>query len=530
MIKISLSVLICGIILVVCIIANKFASKSGVPVLLLFILLGMLAGSEGLLKINFDDYRLAGDLSSFALIFIMFYGGFGTNWRIARPVTLPSLLLSTLGVLLTAGLTGLFCHIVLGFSLLEGLLIGAIVGSTDAASVFSILRNQRLNLKHGLASLLEIESGSNDPTAYMLTVVILSLMKSGGLSFWQIMLAQIGFGLLFGFVMAKISVWILKRVRFENGGLESIFVVAIALVSYGLPAVLGGNGYLSAYITGIVLGNSKIHHKTQLVHFFDGVTWMMQMMLFFVIGLLSFPSQIPQILLPALGIVLCLTFVSRPIAVGLLLTPFKFPIKHQLLVAWAGLRGAASIVFAIMAVVDQAYIGSDIFHIVFCVALFSVGLCGTLLPWLSRKLDLVDDSEPVFKTFTDYDHLSQMPLLEIEMTENHPWAGRRLHELQLPSDLLVIMIKRKKQSVLPKGNTKILPKDVLVLCGATYHTDTESLLSEEELYEGHPWLGEEMEQILSEGKILLIKRDDASIIPNKATLLQKGDIILYRQD
>ncbi len=526
----NLSVLLCGIILMVCIVANKLASKSGVPVLLLFILLGMLSGSDGLLKIQFDNYQIAGDLSSFALIFIMFYGGFGTNWRIARPVVKSALLLSTLGVVITAGLTGLFCHLVLRVSLLEGLLIGSIVGSTDAASVFSILRNQKLNLKHGLASLLEIESGSNDPTAYMLTVVILSLMKADGLAFWQILLAQIGLGLLFGFIMAKISVWILKRIRFENGGLESIFVVAIALVSYGLPAILGGNGYLSVYITGIVLGNSKIHHKTQLVHFFDGVTWMMQMMLFFVIGLLSFPSQIPGILLPAVGIVLFLTFVSRPIAVGMLLTPFKIPLKQQLLVAWSGLRGAASIVFAIMAVMNQAYTDSDIFHIVFCVALFSVGLCGSLLPWLSRRLDLVDDSEPVFKTFTDYDHLSQMPLLDIEMTEGHPWAGKRLHELQLPSDLLVIMIKRKKHSVLPKGNTKILPGDVLVLCGATYHADTESLLNEEELYEGHPWLGDEMKNILAEGRILLIKRADASIIPNISTKLQAGDVVLFRQD
>lgn len=514
-----------------CILANKLSSRLGVPVLLLFILLGIVFGSDGLFKIQFDNYEITESLSSVALIFIMFYGGFGTCWRVAKPVALPAVLLSTFGVVITAALTGLFCHFVLKMTILEGLLIGAIIGSTDAASVFSVLRTQNLNLKHGLASLLEIESGSNDPTAYMLTIVILSLMRSGeNVAFGKILASQIGFGLLFGFLTAFAAVFVLKRVHFENGGLESILVVAIAFISYALPATISGNGYLAVYITGIVLGNSKIHHKTQLVHFFDGITWIMQIMLFFVIGLLAYPSQIPSILLPAVLIALFLTFVSRPIAVFALLTPFRFPFKQQLLVAWSGLRGAASIVFAIMAVVDTAYTGgSDIFHIVFCVALLSVGFCGTLLPFIAKKLDLVDDSDPVFKTFTDYDHLSQMPLLDITVTEGHPWAGKTVSEMQLPADLLIIMIKRRQRAILPRGKTKIIPGDVLIVSGTVYQEEAENVLNEELIYEGHDWQNKRIKDVEGDKNILLLRRNHTTMIPTRDTVLLKNDTVVFSE-
>lgn len=520
-------ILLCGVIIIACILANKLSSKIGMPVLLLFILLGILSGSDGILKISFDNYEMTGQLSSVALIFIMFYGGFGTNWKIAKPVAAPSILLSSVGVVMTAALTGLFCYYVLNIPLLEGLLIGSVISSTDAASVFSILRYKKLNLKYGLASLLEIESGSNDPTAYMLTIIMLTIMKAQGFSLLQILLSQLLLSLLFGLLVALGSVYIMKRAKFENGGLESIFVVAIALVAYGLPAVLGGNGYLSVYITGIVLGNSKIHHKPQLVHFFDGVTWMMQIMLFFTIGLLSYPSQIPSILLPAVLIALFLTFIARPIAVFSILSPFKFPIRQQLLVAWSGLRGAASIVFAIMAVIDPAYTSTDIFHIVFCVALLSVGFSGTLLPYVARILNLVDDSEQVFKTFTDYDHLSQMPLLDIEIVDNHPWIDKTLSELNLPSDLLIIMIKRKKKPILPKGNTKILLGDILILSGTVYQEEAENILNEEILYDTHPWVNQTIENIDSINRILLVKRNETTIIPHPDTILLKNDTIVF---
>ncbi len=523
----NIILLLCGLVIISCILANKLSVRLGVPVLLLFIFLGIIAGSDGLLKVQFDNYEATSHLSSIALIFIMFYGGFGTNWRMARPIAVPAILLSTLGVVITAALTGLFCYFVLKMPLLEGLLIGSVVGSTDAASVFSLLRYKKLNLKHGLASLLEIESGSNDPTAYMLTILILSWMNASGFSFWKILIMQLGFGLLFGFIIAVAGVFMLKKLHFENNGLESIFVVAIALVAYALPAVIGGNGYLSVYITGIILGNSKIHHKTPLVHFFDGITWIMQIVLFFTIGLLAFPSQIPKILLPATLIALFLTVVARPLAVFSILSPFKFALRQQLLVAWSGLRGAASIVFAIVAVIDPAYTSNDIFHIVFCVALLSVGVCGTLLPFIARKLELVDDSEPVFKTFTDYDHLSKMPLLDITITENHPWQDKRLCELTLPADLLIITIKRRQKTILPKGNTKIHLGDILILSGSAYQDEAENILNEELLYDNHPWLGKTIGETEKHSRILLIKRGEITIVPHRDTVLLKNDTIVF---
>lgn len=525
----SFAILICALILIACIISNKFSNKIGVPVLPLFIILGMLMGSDGIFGIEFNDFRLAEQVCSVALIFIMFYGGFGTNWKIAKPVAVQSVLLSTLGVVVTSVLAGLFCHLVLKTTLLEGLLIGSVIGSTDAASVFSILRSKKLNLKHNLASLLEIESGSNDPTAYMMTVIFLSLMSAErtGAFVWMI-LAQIGFGLLFGFGVAFLSVWVLKRLNFENNGIQAIFVVAIALAAYALPSVLGGNGYLSVYITGIVLGNSRIRQKVELVHFFDGLTWMMQIALFFVIGLLSFPSQIPQVILPAILIALFLTFVARPAAVFLILTPFRTPFKQQLLVAWSGLRGAASIVFAIYAVVSPAYTKTDIFHIVFCVALLSVSMQGTLLPVFARKLNLVDNDETVMKTFNDYQDDRDLSLIEIPMEDGHQWCGMALKDIHLPQEVVVLMIRRDGKTLLPKGTTQVKPQDVLVLGGAPYREDGTVLLTEEEIGKGHPWVGQSIRDIEfpSHRMIAVIRRENGIVIPSGNTTLLPGDLVI----
>ncbi|MBC8560012.1 potassium/proton antiporter [Fumia xinanensis] len=525
----SFAILICALVLIACIISNKFSNKIGVPVLPLFIILGMLMGSDGIFGIEFSDFHLAEQVCSVALIFIMFYGGFGTNWKIAKPVAVQSVLLSTLGVVVTSVLAGLFCHLVLKTSLLEGLLIGSVIGSTDAASVFSILRSKKLNLKHNLASLLEIESGSNDPTAYMMTMIFLSLMSAQktGTFVWMI-LAQIGFGLLFGFGVAILSVWVLKRLNFENSGIQAIFVVAIALAAYALPSVLGGNGYLSVYITGIVLGNSRIRQKVELVHFFDGLTWMMQIALFFVIGLLSFPSQIPQVIVPSLLIALFLTFVARPAAIFLILTPFRTPLKHQLLVAWSGLRGAASIVFAIYAVVSPAYTKTDIFHIVFCVALLSVSMQGTLLPVFARKLGLVDNEETVMKTFNDYQDDRDLSLIEIPMEEGHQWCGMTLREIHLPQNMVVLMIRRDGKTILPKGTTKVRSQDVLVLGGAPYREDGTVLLTEEEVGEDHPWAGQNIQDIAfpSQRMIAVIRRGNQVIIPSGGTTLLTGDLLI----
>ena len=271
---------------------GRCSGKVGVPALLFFILLGMFFGTDGVVKIPFDNFELAQNVCSVALLFIMFYGGFGTNVRSARPVAAQAVLLSSVGTVLTAGLVGVFCHFVLGVALWESFLIGAVISSTDAASVFSVLRSRHLNLKYHTASLLEVESGSNDPFSYMLTTIVLSVMHGGssGGQFAAMLAAQIGYGVLFGVVLALAARWVLGRFRF-SAGFDAVFAVAVALLSYVLPEMLGGNGYLSVYLTGMILGNSRIHNKSGLVHFFDAATALMQMVLFFLLGLLAFPSQ-----------------------------------------------------------------------------------------------------------------------------------------------------------------------------------------------------------------------------------------------
>ncbi len=461
-----------AVVLLVCVASSKFLYRFGVPTLLIFLGLGMLCGSDGLVGLYFDNYDIAREICSVGLVFIMFYGGFGTNWKVAKPVAVPSILMSTLGVVITAGLTGLFCHFVLKTTLLEGLLIGSVVGSTDAASVFSILRSRKLNLKGGLASLLEIESGSNDPIAYMLTLVILTLMSPAGNDPWSIilmLLSQIGFGLTVGILLAVVAVIVLRRFEFEIVGLYPIFVIGIAILSYSLSEFLGGNGYLSVYIAGIILGNSKIFHKRSLVHFFDGISWLMQIMLFFTLGLLAFPSRLPSIAVFGILLSVFMIIIARPAATFSILSWFKIPFKSQLFVSWVGLRGAASIVFAIFAVSyasnDQIPIMNDIFHIVFFVALFSVAVQGTLIPLFARKLKLVDESTPVLKTFNDYQEEYNTKLLEYKVHEKSRWANLSLMDAEIPEEILVVMIRRGREIIVPRGSTVIRPGDTLVLSG-----------------------------------------------------------------
>ena len=345
----ALYLLIFSAIVVICIFFNKFSGKFGIPVLLLFLLLGLLCGSQ------YDGFAsnwgwVVGDISTLALVFIMFYGGFGTRWKSAKPIALEAGMLSTLGVALTAAFVGLFCHFALGWAWLESFLMGAVISSTDAATVFSILRSRKLGLKNRTAPLLEMERGSNDPMSYMLTTVMLSLFSGGvtaGGVVWQIF-SQITFGVAGGLLLASGAVFLLKRISFQNNGFDMLLFIAIALVSYALPDLLGGNGYLSAYIVGIVLGNTEFPERRPLVSFFDAITSLMQIVIFFLLGMLAIPLNLLHSLLPAMIIFVFLTLVARPLAVCGVLAPFnKYPFRQLGLLSFVGLRGAASIVFAI---------------------------------------------------------------------------------------------------------------------------------------------------------------------------------------
>ena len=514
--------------------SSKISGRIGVPTLFVFIVLGMLFGSDGVIKIAFDNYEIAEQICSVALIFIMFYGGFGTRWSEARPVAGKSVLLSSVGVVLTAVLTGLFCYFVLNMDFLEGMLIGSVLGSTDAASVFSILRSRKLNLKYGSASMLELESGSNDPFSYMMTIIVLTAM-SGTMGVGQIagMLAsQLLFGLLVGAGVAFAASRFLNRYQFYGEGFDTIFIFAVAIISYAFSSLIGGNGYLSTYLTGIILGNQTLKNQKTLVSFFDAFTGLMQILIFFLLGLLAFPSQMPSILLPALAIALFLTFVARPAAVGLLLAPFKTPFRQYLVVSWAGLRGAASIVFAIMAAVSDSYTKNDVFHIVFCVVLFSIILQGSLLPVLAKKREMIDENADVMKTFTDYTENTQIQFIQLPIGKEHPWVNREIREIRLHPGTLIAVIKRGERVVVPKGNTEILPGDTVILGAEGFSDNREILLKEIRITPEHRWCNKKIREakFYKNTIIVMVKRGDQVIIPSGDTMILDQDlVVVYSQ-
>ncbi len=521
--------MITATVIIACVIFNKISAKIGIPTLLAFILLGIFFGSDGVVKIPFDNYIFAEQICSVALIFIMFYGGFGTNWNQAKSVVPKAIVLSSFGTVITAGLVGLFCYYILKIALLESFLIGAVISSTDAASVFSILRSKRLNLRYNTASLLEIESGSNDPFSYMLTVIVLSMMNgnTSGSEFAKMLIVQIICGIAFGFGIAALTLLFLKKVSISSSGYSAIFIVGIAIVSYAAPTALGGNGYLSVYITGIILGNSKIYNKLELVHFFDGMTGLMQMLLFFLLGLLAFPSQLPEIAMTALGIALFLTFIARPIAVFALLTPFKSKLKQQLLVSWAGMRGAASIAFSIMVVINPATTDNDVFHIVFLIVLFSILLQGTLVPLVAKKLGMTDDNYNVMKTFNDYMDEIPIQFVQFTLSASHEWVGKRISEIVLPPNSLIVLLTRGETKIIPDGTTELHANDSLIMSGESARNINSLRLYERTVSKGDTWDGKSIANISLETYfVLAIKRSGEIIIPKGITSIMEDDVLV----
>ena len=523
----DIALLTAAIIIIICIMANNISSKIGVPSLLLFLILGMIFNK----MYNFNDYVISSNICTVTLIFIMFYGGFGTNWQVAKPVAVKSFLLSFIGTFLTSMITGLLCYLILKIDLFESFLIGSVIGSTDAASVFSILRSKNLNLKDGLASLLELESGSNDPMSYMLTVIFLGLIgKTIGspLSIILMLFKQIVFALIVAALVSSLSYFILKKIKFAINGLDTIFVFATALLSYSLSAAFGGNGFLSAYIVGIVLGNCSIKNKVILVNFFDGITGLMQMILFFLLGLLSTPQNILPASSTAIPVVLFITFIARPIAVASLLTPFKVGLKKQLLIMWAGLRGAASIAFAIMVMGSNVEgIHYDIFHIVFFLAIISILFQGTFLPLIARKLD---SNENVLKTFNDYVDDSDMQLIQITIPQSHHWVGRQIKDIEFPENSIVVTIERGESTVIPNGNTTIEKGDIVILnAKRTKYYDMN--LKEITINNNHSWKDKELKDLhlAKNNLVVMIKRDGGTIIPRGNTVIKQNDIVLLRE-
>lgn len=458
--------LILGMVLIVSVFSSKLMYKLGVPTLIAFLSIGMILGTDGIGGIDFENFKLAEEISTIALVFIIFYGGMGTNVEIARPVVKTSLVFSTLGVLMTASIVGIFMHFVFKFTWIEGMLFGSIISSTDAASVFSILRSKKLNLKNNLASMLELESGSNDPVAYMLTAIFTGFLIGDVNNIGTMLILQIGVGIGLGIILGKIGIRMINKFELDIEGLYSILIIGLILVTYSLTTILKGNGLLSVYIVGIIVGNSKILFKNTLVKYFDGISWLMQIFLFLTLGLLVFPTSLIGVAREGILVGIFIIFIARPIVIFIIMSFTKRGLKEKLLVSWVGFRGAASIVFAITPMAMGIEIGEKIFNIVFFISILSLLLQGTLLVPIAYKLGLVDENDKTkLKTFTDYTEEIEAEVLELEVFNGSIIVGKKIMDLDLPENILIMGIKRDNKIIVPRGNTDIEENDIFIIGG-----------------------------------------------------------------
>ena len=460
--------LIGSILLLLSILASKAIGKLGIPTLIIFLVVGMLAGSDGIGGIHFDDPNLAQSLGVIALSFILFSGGLETKWESVKPVLWQGVTLSTLGVLLTASSLGLFISYISDFTLTEGLLIGAIVSSTDAAAVFSILRSKSIGLKGNLRPLLELESGSNDPMAYFLTIGITSLIVHKDTSFASLIplfFQQMIIGAIAGFLLGKFMTWTLNKINLDYDGLYPVLTLALVFFTYSITTYFNGNGFLAVYLSAIILGNQNFIHKKSIIRFYDGQAWLMQIVMFITLGLLVFPKQILPFIGTGLVIALFLMFVARPLAVFLCLLFFKMKNRERLLVSWVGLRGAVPIIFATYPLLQGVEKSAMIFNIVFFIVLASVILQGTTIPIVAKWLYLF---KPV-KFKTRYPLELEMSdnfkneLFEIEIKESSNAVGKQILQLKFPKTSLIVLINRNDKYITPSGTTTIVQGDKLLI-------------------------------------------------------------------
>lgn len=457
-----------SVLLLLSVLASKASARLGIPALVLFLLIGMFAGSEGPGGFEFDYPRLAQYVGVVALVFILFAGGFDTDWASVRPVLWQGIALSTVGVGLTTILVAGFAVYVIHFSLLEGLLLGSIVSCTDAAAVFAVLRSGHVGLQARLKHLLELESGSNDPMAVFLTLGFVSLLTNHTASLLDLLLMfalQMPMGLLLGWVMGTASVLIINRIELEYDGLYPVLSLSLVLLTYGLTDVLGGSGFLAIYVTGLVMGNIQFVHQRSLMRFHDGLAWLMQITMFLALGLQVFPSRIFPIIGIGLLVSIFLMFFARPLSTLLTLALTQMSLKEQLFISWGGLRGAVPIIlgtFPIVAAVPQA---DMIFNLVFFIVVTSVVLQGTSLPLVARWLRL----ESPLPSTQENMLLLESPdsirtgLTEITISSTSAVAGKQIVSLGLPEQVVIMMVSRNGHAFIPTGRSALQAHDKLLV-------------------------------------------------------------------
>lgn len=466
--------LVGSVLLFVSIVVGKTGYRFGVPALLLFLVVGMLFGSDGL-GLQFHDAKEAQFIGMVALSIILFSGGMDTKFTEIRPILVPGMVLSTVGVLLTALFTGLFIWWLSGMSwtniylpITTSLLLASTMSSTDSASVFAILRSQKMHLKHDLRPMLELESGSNDPMAYMLTIVLIQFMQSAGMGAGAILgsfVVQFLVGAAAGYVLGKLAILILNKINIDNQSLYPILLLSFVFFTFSVTDRLHGNGYLAVYIAGIMVGNNRIMYRKEIAAFMDGLSWLFQIIMFLTLGLLVNPHEMLEVALVALLIGVFMIVIGRPLSIFLCLLPFrKVNFKSRLFVSWVGLRGAVPIIFATYPVVAGVEGSNVIFNIVFFITIVSLVIQGTTVSFVARLLHL---SEPLAKTGNEFgvelpeeidSNLSDMTITD-EMLEE----ADTLKDMNLPKGTLVMIVKRDEKFLIPNGTLKLHIGDKLLL-------------------------------------------------------------------
>lgn len=475
-----------SILLIAGVLIGKTSYRTGLPLLLVFLLVGMGFGTDGL-GIQFSNMHDAQFIGMIALCVILFSGGMSTSLSSIRPVIAPGLVLSTVGVLLTAIVTGLFIFWLSGmpwtnihFALIPSLLLASTMSSTDSASVFGILGSQKVGLRHNLRPLLELESGSNDPMAYMLTIILIEAITlggslSGGTLLMQLLL-QFGIGSALGVGMGYLTKWIIGFYRKLGGGSDredrgqatamiSILIIGSVFFTYTATTALGGNGYLAVYITGIVLGNSALPHKKSITKFMDGLTWLAQIVVFLMLGLLVNPHEMLSVAAVSFLIGIFMILAGRPLSVFLCLLPFrKINLRTKTYISWVGLRGAVPIIFATYPVVADVPGASQIFNIVFFVTLLSLIIQGTTVISAARRLGLVDTTASVDTDFgVELDDEHPTSLHTLILTDKDLEKGNTLRDIALPDGGLVMMIRRDNRYIVPNGKRRLQAGDNLLI-------------------------------------------------------------------
>lgn len=455
------------------IVISKWGYRFGVPTLLLFLFTGMLFGSDGL-GLEFHSHEDAQLIGMLSLSVILFSGGMDTKRRDIEPVATQGLMLSTVGVLITTGITGLLIYYLsewtqldIGLTLPMSMLLAATVSSTDSASVFNLLRTQHIGLKHNLRPMLELESGSNDPMAYVLTIALVDMIVTAGefsgMTLATKIVGQLAVGGLLGYLGGRSLVWIVNHINLPNPSLYPILVLCSILITFTFTDMFQGNGYLAVYVTGLVVGNSRLSYRRETNTFMQGITWLLQIVMFLTLGLLVNPKEMLNVLLVAVSIGLFMMFVARPIAVFLCLQPFRVPFKAKVFLSWVGLRGAVPIIFATYPVIAGIEDADFLFNVVFVITLLSLTLQGTTITAAAHWLGLATEEEKIGNDFgIELPDELESKLSELKLSEESLSGGNQLKDMHFPQGTLVMMVKRGNSFIVPNGQLELTVGDILL--------------------------------------------------------------------